>query len=135
EVAILRHVFRMPVVNVGVVIGSLCMYVMLGIMFANLYLVVQAVSGQDFFVTGRGTQSDFLYFSFVTETTTGYGDYTAAGKLGRTLAITEAMIGQILLVTLVARFVGSFGTRRPVRDDRGDDTDPPGAAPAEPVGD
>ena len=63
------------------------------------------------------------YFSFVTLTTTGYGDYTAAGDGARALATIEAMIGQIFLATLVARLVSSFarGTRR-LRSDRADPT-------------
>ncbi len=60
---------------------------------------------------------DFLYFSFVTITTVGYGDLTAGTSTGRVLVTFEAMIGQIFLVTLVARLVSMYGTRqRPARD-------------------
>ena len=59
-----------------------------------------------------GDSSDFVYFSFATLTTVGYGDLTAATDLGRSLAITEALIGQIYLVTVVALIVPNIGRAR-----------------------
>ena len=56
----------------------------------------------------NATTSDYLYFSFTTMTTTGYGDLTAATDLGRSFAITEQLIGQIYLVTVVAVIVGNL---------------------------
>jgi voltage-gated potassium channel Kch len=53
------------------------------------------------------------YFSFTTLTTLGYGDFTAAGSLGRALAVLEALAGQVFLATLVARLVSAYaGSRR-----------------------
>ncbi len=76
--------------------------------------MISALDDGGFFAEiSGGTQSDFLYFSFTTMTTTGYGDLTAAKDLGRSLAITEALIGQIYLVTLVALIVSNLGRTRP----------------------
>jgi hypothetical protein len=59
-----------------------------------------------FFAQGTdGTRSLRLYFSFVTLATLGYGDYTPAGNLGHTLAVLEALIGQLYLVTVLALLV------------------------------
>jgi hypothetical protein len=58
------------------------------------------------------TTRNFLYFSFVTITTVGYGDLTAGTNLGRSIAIAEALTGQIYLVTVVATIVGGLGSRR-----------------------
>ena len=61
----------------------------------------------------------------MTLTTTGYGDYTALGEGGRSMAVLEALLGQIFLVTLVARLVALFGMVRP---DRPGERSPAGAA-------
>ena len=53
-----------------------------------------------------------LYFSFVTLTTVGYGDVLTRSDLGHTLAVTEALVGQIYLVTVVALLVSDLGSLR-----------------------
>jgi ion channel len=55
--------------------------------------------------------ADFLYFSFATLTTTGYGDLVPGSNLARSLAILEALTGQIYLVTVVAVLVGNLMRR------------------------
>ena len=59
--------------------------------------------------------SQCLYFSFTTLTTVGYGDLTARTDLGHTLAVFEALIGQIYLVTVVSLIVSNLGRARPNR--------------------
>ena len=59
----------------------------------------------------NATVADYLYFSFVTMTTTGYGDLTAAHGLGRALAVLEALIGQLYLVTVIALLVSNLSRR------------------------
>lgn len=89
--------------------GVLCLYLLLGLLFAAAYGTIQDVfGGGDFFVATAGDSSDFLYFSFATLTTVGYGDLIAATDVGRSLAITEALVGQIYLVTVVALIVGNL---------------------------
>jgi hypothetical protein len=53
---------------------------------------------------------DYLYFSFVTITTTGYGDFTAATGIGRMTAVLEAIFGQLYLITVVALVVQNLGS-------------------------
>ena len=89
--------------------GGLCLYLLIGLFFANAYASFQDVFGAgDFFLGTAGDTSDFLYFSFATLTTVGYGDLIAATDVGRSLAITEALMGQIYLVTVVALIVGNL---------------------------
>lgn len=88
--------------------GVLCLYLLIGLLFASAFNSIQAVSDEPFFATGFGSTQDFIYFSFTTITTTGYGDLTAITDLGRSLAITEALTGQIYLVTVVAVIVGNL---------------------------
>ena len=68
--------------------------------------------GAFFTVAGEQEAVDFLYFSLVTLTTTGYGDLAARTDLGRMLAVTEALTGQVYLVTVVAVLVGNIGRVR-----------------------
>ena len=98
-------------VTVQTMFGVLCIYLLIGSMFAAVYGVIDAGSTPFFAQLQQGTTSDYLYFSFSTMTTTGYGDLTAGTDLGRSFAITEQLIGQIYLVTVVAVIVGSL--RRP----------------------
>src|SRR5262245_46817481 len=93
-------------VNAQSVTGAICIYLLLGILFMFFYSAIALLGNGDFFAQGTdGTRSLRLYFSYVTLVTLGYGDYTAAGNLGRTLAIVEALIGQLYLVTVVALLV------------------------------
>jgi hypothetical protein len=111
---VLRQAQRAQKITVRTIFGVLCVYLLIGNVFAYAYGIISAVDETDFFaqVTG-GDQAEFLYFSFTTMTTTGYGDLTASHDLGRSLAIMEALIGQIYLVTLVALIVGNLGRARP----------------------
>ena len=100
------------------VAGAVCIYVLIGMMFAFAYAAIDAIDGQDFFVqTSHATLPNFLYFSFITQTTVGYGDYTAAGNLGRALASLEALVGQLYLVTVIAVLVSRMAEQsRPTPD-------------------
>ena len=98
--------------NVQAVTGAICVYVLIGIMFVFLYGVLAVLGSGDFFAQGTdGTRSLRLYFSFVTLATLGYGDYTAAGELARTLAVVEALVGQLYLVTVIAVLVSRMQRR------------------------
>jgi hypothetical protein len=93
--------------------GVLCVYLLIGSAFGYGYGLISAIGEGPFFAQiAGGTQSDFLYFSFVTMTTTGFGDLTAGTDLGRSMAVTEALVGQIYLVTVVALIVSNLGPRR-----------------------
>ena len=106
---IVKQARRAGAVTVRTMFGVLCVYLLIGGSFGFIYGVVSSLGSGPFFAEIEGgTQSDFLYFSFATLTTTGYGDLTAATDFGRALAITEALIGQIYLVTVVALIVSSL---------------------------
>src|SRR5262249_1416903 len=99
-------------VTIHSMFGVLCLYLLIGLLFAVAFAAIQEVSSADFFTTKDGGRDDFLYFSYTTLTTVGYGDLVAASNLGRSLAITEALLGQIYLVTVVALIVGNLARRR-----------------------
>ena len=93
--------------------GALCVYVLLGIAFAGVYAGINDFERVGFFAQpGPKTNVDFLYFSFITQTTVGYGDLTPGTDAGRVIVTFEALIGQVFLVTLVARLVSMYGMTR-----------------------
>jgi Ion channel len=125
-VVIALGVLDQGIVNAQSVQGALCVYVLLGLMFAFLYGMVAELGDGDFFAQGTdGDRAVRVYFSFVTLATVGYGDYTAANDVGRTLAVVEGLSGQLYLVTVIALLVSRIGFRHPTRAaSRG-----PGASP------
>jgi hypothetical protein len=92
--------------------GAICVYLLIGMFFVFVYGVLTTVGSTPFFVQGvDATRSLRVYFSFVTLATLGYGDYTPRGDLGRLLAVLEALIGQLYLVTVIAVLVSRIGPR------------------------
>jgi Ion channel len=87
------------------VLGALCVYVLIGLLYAFLYLAVADFRDDFFAQPGPHEQSEYLYFSFVTLTTLGFGDLSPAHGLPQALTVSEALLGNIFLVTLVARLV------------------------------
>jgi hypothetical protein len=100
-------------VNRQSVTGAICTYLEIGMLFTFVYGAVAALGSGAFFSQGTdGTPSLQLYFSYVTLATLGYGDYTPAANPGQTLAVVEALLGQLYLVTIVAVLVGNLGRKR-----------------------
>ena len=100
-------------VNAQSITGAICIYVLLGMLFLFLYSAAALIDSGTFFAQGTdGTRSLRLYFSYVTLATLGYGDYTPAAELGRTLAVLEALIGQLYLVTVLALLVSRLRSGR-----------------------
>lgn len=108
-------------VNSQSITGAVCVYVLIGLMFTFVYGAAAAIGSGPFFAQGTdGTTSLRVYFSYVTLATLGYGDYTPAGNFGHTVAVLEALIGQIYLVTVVALLVGNLsGLTRRIKADAG----------------
>ena len=109
-VVILNRILHSPTITVRLVLGALAIYLLLGLTYSYLYPVIHYVTGVPFFVQTATPQSvDFVYFSYVTLTTVGYGDFTAATSAGRMVAVSEALAGQLYLVSAVALLVGNIG--------------------------
>jgi len=111
-VGVVRSMRADRAVTVATMFGVLCIYLLVGMFFAFVYGAINALGSSEVF-SGHAdpTQADFLYFSFTTLTTTGYGDFVAATGLGRAMAITEALVGQVYLVTVVAAIVSNLRPR------------------------
>jgi voltage-gated potassium channel len=100
--------FKHETVTGETIMGALCIYVLIGMIFATLDYGIQLISGTYFAQPGPHLVSDFVYFSYITMATVGYGDLTPAPGLPRTTSALEALIGQIFLVVLVARLVSMY---------------------------
>jgi hypothetical protein len=104
---------RQDAINAQSVTGAIGIYVLLGMFFVLVFGATYYLGSKPFFAqTASGSRPLFLYFSFVTLATLGYGDYTAATEFGRMVAVIEALVGQVYLVTVVALLVSRIGRVR-----------------------
>jgi Ion channel len=95
--------------DTATVLGVLCAYLLLALLFAAVHELLASFS--DHYLNGAPnppTASDLLYFSVITMATVGYGDITPASESARSVAVTEALVGQLYLVSVVAAVVGGW---------------------------
>ena len=106
-VTILSFVLQQAKVTLNVIYAAVVVYLSLAMMWAMIFILMEILQPGSIAVgqTGEGT-FHFFYFSFVTITTLGYGDITPTSEIARSLALLEAVIGQIYLVVLIARLMG-----------------------------
>lgn len=108
----LNQVARGTDINPNRLIGAVCVYLLLGVMWAVAYTGVEMISPGSFkgFVpmTESGWDSEWLYFSFVTMTTLGYGDISPVSATAKVLAYFQAVFGQFYIAILVAGLVSGF---------------------------
>jgi len=98
-------------VTLQAVAGALTTYLLLGLLFALVVRVLVGIAPHQYFEQvskSAVSQSQEIYFSFTTLTTTGYGDLTPALSVGRALSVLEMLIGQIYLVTVIGLLVGNL---------------------------
>jgi hypothetical protein len=114
--AVLHRVITAPEIGSRTILGALSVYAVLGILFTFLYGAIDRIQVGPFFEgVANAKGSDFLFFSYTTLTTTGYGDLVPGGQPGRMIAGLEMMIGQIFLVTLVAGLVSLWRPGEAIR--------------------
>jgi len=97
--------------------GALCVYLMLGVLWALMYSVLAAIDPHAFAgalaPAGKNDwTAEWLYYSFITLTTLGYGDILPVSATARVLAYGEAVIGVFYMAVLVAALVGSYASAR-----------------------
>jgi Ion channel len=113
-VGVVRTLRARQGVTLEAVFGVLCVYLLIGMLYAFLYGSIDRLGGGPFFAGGQpASVAECLYYSFTTLTTVGYGDLTARTNLGHTLSVSEALVGQIYLVTIVSLIVANLGRSRP----------------------
>lgn len=112
----LHRIFLARMVTLDEIGLGLCVYVLLGAVWALFYIPVVQLDPTAFAfahapVPGRESRA-LLYFSYVTLTTLGYGDTTPVSPLAQGLAAVEALTGVLYLAVLVSRLVGTYKSRR-----------------------
>jgi len=99
------------------IIGAICVYLMLGVMWSVAYLVLEYSQPGSFAGVNEAAATpwdqDWLYFSFVTITTLGYGDMLPVSTTARSLALSEAVVGQFYIAVLVAGLVSAYISAKP----------------------
>jgi len=111
--SIVRHLAQRRAVDLQTVLGAIAAYLLVGMFFAFLYRALGSLQPGLFFGSqGEGTFPQDLFFSFTTLTTTGYGNLVPAGNPGQSFAVLEMLVGQLFLVTAVAKVISAF---QPVR--------------------
>jgi hypothetical protein len=105
-VTILRRVVLAPDVDFQTILGAISVFTLLGLLFGYLFLALGRLKGGEVFAgVPHAATRDYLFFSYTTLTTTGYGNLVPAGDIGQILAVLEMLTGQFFLVTLVAGLV------------------------------
>lgn len=113
SIAILCYVLRGTRVTMDKIFAAICVYMFIGYAWTFAYALVDEVQPRAFIALSSPSPNDHVarilelrYFSFVTLTTVGYGDVVPHSATARTLAVLEAVTGQIYLTVLIARLVG-----------------------------
>jgi hypothetical protein len=110
--SVLRAVISEPRVTFRTILGAISVYLIFGLLFTWLYVGVDKLQDGPFFVQGGTETGDFIFFSFTTLTTTGYGNLVPADQPGKMFSGFEMLLGQIFLVTLIAGLVSAWRPRR-----------------------
>jgi hypothetical protein len=118
--AVLRAVVTEDKVGFRTILGAVSVYISLGLLFTFLFVAVEKIQHQPFFGARTHVETgDFPFFSMTTLTTTGYGNLVPAGQPGKMFAVLEMLLGQVFLVTLIARLVSMWRPGQWLRDGAG----------------
>jgi voltage-gated potassium channel Kch len=104
------QVFREGPITMHRVLGAVGVYLLLGLAWSFAYHLIDVVNPDAFAISGGATArilsgNEFLYFSFITLTTVGFGDITALDPAARSIVMLEALTGQLFPAILIARLV------------------------------
>jgi hypothetical protein len=110
---LIRYIIGAEQVTADILYGSVCVYLLIGIVYSMVYRFIDTVDPAAFAVsvdTAPAGAGDFTYFSFVTLTTLGYGDIQPVSGYARTFAFLEAITGTLYVAILISRLVSLYIT-------------------------
>ena len=119
-VLMIRHIARSRNVTPTIILSAINGYLLLGVLSAALLAVSDAVHRYIYSADSPAIHfpgeivprfHDYMYFSFVTLTTLGFGDVTPQGLLARSITVVIAITGQLYMTILIAMLVGKFLAR------------------------
>ena len=116
---VLRQTLGAAAVTTDTIAGAICFYLLLGVIWALIYALIELAHPGSFLDGGRPVASaghhslvpELLYLSLVTLSTLGYGDVLPVTPQARMLAALEGIIGPLYLAVLIARLVGLAASR------------------------
>jgi voltage-gated potassium channel len=98
------------------IIGAICIYLLLGVMWSIAYSMIEYLQPGSFRglteAVSAAWNRDWIYYSFVTLTTLGYGDITPVTQTARSVSLVEAIVGQFYIAVLVAGLVSAYISAR-----------------------
>lgn len=114
---VLRRLLQHEEVTGETIAGSLCVYLLLGLAFANLYLALSAAGDAPVLKATVAAEmplviGDYIYYSFIGMLTVGFGDVVPVTQWAKAATVVQAIFGQVVLLTLVARLVSVAQFRR-----------------------
>jgi len=116
-VVIIGHQVRRNVVDLQTLLAAIGAYILIGMSFTFVFNLYGLIASQPVFGAGApDSLSVQLFFSFSTLTTTGYGNIVPSGSFGQSIAVMEAITGQMFLVVAMARIVSMW--KPPARGQR-----------------
>jgi hypothetical protein len=111
---LLQYVFHRDVMTADKLWGAAAAYLMIGVLWAYLYAIVEHFYPESFAVAGTAadlTMPELVYFSFTVLTSTGFGDLTPLSRQARSLCIVEQITGALFVAILIARLAGVYPPR------------------------
>lgn len=111
-----KDLLRSEDITGSVIIGAFAGYFLIGVMWFFIFGLLDSVYPDTTSVDMTNVdvgEEDMLYFSFITLTTIGYGDYSPTSSLGQKIAVLEGLLGQFYIAIIMAILVGKFLSRKP----------------------
>ncbi len=107
---VVNQIFANRIITTYKIAGGVAAYILLGHIWASLYLAVYIIQNDSFQYGGEQIQGgealkQLSYFSFVTLTTIGYGDIVAMSSVARVLVMLEGLLGQLFPAIFIAKLV------------------------------
>lgn len=105
-----RYLLETDEIDTDMVLAAICVYLLIGLLWAFIYLIIETSTPGSFALPPNSSEgpnySLFVYFSYVTLTTLGYGEMTPVSAVAQSWSVMESIAGQLYLTIVIARMIG-----------------------------